>query len=165
MEKLFRTFILKAIFLIIILPINVILIIPPAYYLVFSVDTSEDEIANIILKLNSKKAYGYDDNSIAMLKLCAPAVSKPLNLIFEGRQSPKFALFFNLRNRISFENLNEQKKRIKNIKFWRSYGLSKFTIFRSSQKRIEIFPRYMTSLEHRGSKSGIIFFKTSSWQC
>ena len=31
----------------------------------------------------------------------------------KGRQSPKFALFFNLRNRISFKNLNEQKKRIK----------------------------------------------------
>ena len=28
----------------------------------------------------------------------------------KGRQSPKFALFFNLRNRISFKNLNEQKK-------------------------------------------------------
>ena len=29
---------------------------------------------------------------------------------FKGRQSPKFALFFNLRNKISFKNLNEQKK-------------------------------------------------------
>ena len=28
---------------------------------------------------------------------------------FKGRQSPKFAPFFNLRNRISFKNLNEQK--------------------------------------------------------
>ena len=28
----------------------------------------------------------------------------------QGRQSPKFALFFNLRNNISFKNLNEQKK-------------------------------------------------------
>ena len=44
-----------------------------------SVNTSEDKIANIILKLNSKKAHGYDDIFIAMLKLCAPAVSKPLN--------------------------------------------------------------------------------------
>ena len=58
-----------------------------------------------------------------------------------------------------------KKTASKNIKFWRSYGLSKFTIFRPSQKRIEIFPRYMTSLEHRGSKSMIIFFKTSSRQC
>ena len=48
-----------------------------------SVNTSEDKIANIILKLNSKKAQGYDDISIAMLKLCAPAVSIPLNLIFK----------------------------------------------------------------------------------
>ena len=32
---------------------------------------------------------------------------------FKGRQSPKFAIFFNLQNRISFKNLNEQKKRIK----------------------------------------------------
>ena len=48
-----------------------------------SINTSEDKIANIILKLNSKKPHGYDDISIAMLKLCAPAVSKPLNLIFK----------------------------------------------------------------------------------
>ena len=47
------------------------------------VNTSEDKIINIILKLNSKKAHGYDDISIAMLKLCAPAVSKHLNLIFK----------------------------------------------------------------------------------
>ena len=48
-----------------------------------SVNTSEDKIANIIVKLNSKEVHGYDDISIAMLKLCAPAVSKPLNLIFK----------------------------------------------------------------------------------
>ena len=97
MEKLFRTFILKAIFLIISLPINVVLTIPSAYYLHFrltlsridSANTSKDKIANIILKLNSKKAHGYDDISIAMLKLCAPAVSKPLNLIF--KKAWKFA--------------------------------------------------------------------------
>ena len=36
----------------------------------------------------------------------------------KGRQSPKFSLFFNLRNRISFMNLNEQTKNAsKNIKF------------------------------------------------
>ena len=44
--------------------------------------TSEEKIANIILQLNSRKAHGYDEISIAMLKLCAPAVAKPLNLIF-----------------------------------------------------------------------------------
>ena len=32
-----------------------------------------------------------------------------VNICFKGRQSPKCALFFNLRNRISFNNLNEQK--------------------------------------------------------
>ena len=35
----------------------------------------------------------------------------------KGRQSPKFALFFNLRNRISIKNLNQQKNTSKNIKF------------------------------------------------
>ena len=42
----------------------------------------------------------------------------------------------NLRNRISFKNLNEQKNPHQKI-------LSFDTIFRPSQKRIEIFPRYM----------------------
>ena len=45
--------------------------------------TSEAKVADIILKLNSKKAHGYDDISIAMLKLCAYTVTKPLNMIFE----------------------------------------------------------------------------------
>ena len=36
-------------------------------------------------------------------------------MYFKGRQSPEFALFFNLRNRIFFMNLNEQKKTHQNI--------------------------------------------------
>ena len=86
-------FYLKTIFLITILPINVSSpnnapsVLPPfqidTMSRIDSVNTSEDKIANIILKLNSKKADGYDDISIAMLKLCAPAFSKPLNLIFK----------------------------------------------------------------------------------
>ena len=47
------------------------------------ITTSEAKISNIILKLNSKKAHGCDEISIAMLKLCTPAVAKPLNMIFD----------------------------------------------------------------------------------
>ena len=47
------------------------------------ITTSEDKIKTIILNLNSKKAHGCDEISIAMLKLCAPAVAKPLNMIFD----------------------------------------------------------------------------------
>ena len=54
-------------------------------------------------------------------------------------------------------NLNEQKKPHQKILSFDEV----MAIFRPSQKRIEIFPRDMTSLEHRGSKSVIIFFKTS----
>ena len=44
--------------------------------------SSEEKISAIILSLNSKKAHGYDGISINMLKMCAPLVAKPLNLIF-----------------------------------------------------------------------------------
>ena len=62
--------------------------------------TSEAKVADIILKLNSKKAHGYDDISIAMHKLCAPAVAKPLNMLFEKCLSegtfPNFWKFANV---------------------------------------------------------------------
>ena len=44
---------------------------------------SEDAISSIINKLNSKKAHGCDNISIAMLKLCPLEVSKPLLLIYQ----------------------------------------------------------------------------------
>ena len=44
---------------------------------------SEDTISSIINKLNSKKAHGCDNISIAMLKLCPLEVSKPLFLIYQ----------------------------------------------------------------------------------
>ena len=47
------------------------------------ITTSEAKISNIILKLNSKKAHGCDGISIAMLKLCVPAVAILLNMIFK----------------------------------------------------------------------------------
>ena len=56
--------------------------------------TSEDKVADIILKLNSKKAHGYDDISIAMLKLCAPAVAKALNMIFLNVSLKAHSLIF-----------------------------------------------------------------------
>ena len=40
-------------------------------------------ITTIIHKLNIKKAHGYDNISIAMLKLCSPEVSVPLKIIFD----------------------------------------------------------------------------------
>ena len=61
-------------------------VIPPINMLTDSrlplIATSEAKVVDIILKLNSKKAHGYHDISIAMLKLCAPAVANPLNMIF-----------------------------------------------------------------------------------
>ena len=41
------------------------------------------KLSRIILSLNSKKAHGCDGISINMLKICAPVVAKPLNLIFK----------------------------------------------------------------------------------
>ena len=48
----------------------------------FNINTSERKIFRIILSLNSKKAHGCDGISINSLKICAPVVAKPLNLIF-----------------------------------------------------------------------------------
>ena len=48
----------------------------------FNIYISEGKITSIILSLNSKKAHGHDDISTTMLKLCAPVVAMPLNLIF-----------------------------------------------------------------------------------
>jgi len=44
----------------------------------------KDKIIEIIHKLNSNKAHGYDGLSIAMLKLCSIEVSLPLSLIFRA---------------------------------------------------------------------------------
>ena len=44
---------------------------------------SEKEISCVINKLNSKKAYGPDNISIPMLKLCSMEVAKPLLLIYQ----------------------------------------------------------------------------------
>ena len=49
--------------------------------LLFNINTSEEKISRIILSLSSKKAHGCDGISI-ILKICAPVVAKPLNLIF-----------------------------------------------------------------------------------
>ena len=60
--------------------------ITPVYYTesrLHRIYSSEEKVTNIILALNSMKAHGHDDISISMLKICAHAVSKPLNLIYE----------------------------------------------------------------------------------
>ena len=47
-----------------------------------SVTFSQDNIAKIIQNLNSDRAHGHDNISIRMLKACAPAILKPLDIIF-----------------------------------------------------------------------------------
>ena len=42
-----------------------------------------DKIVDVIKKLNSKKAHGFDGISISMLKLCPSEVALPLSLIFK----------------------------------------------------------------------------------
>ena len=44
---------------------------------------SAGDITNIIQNLNSNKAYGHDNISIRMLKICGDTISKPLQLIFK----------------------------------------------------------------------------------
>ena len=46
------------------------------------IEISEQQIIQIISKLNSNKAHGYDEISVAMLKLCPAEIAKPLNIIF-----------------------------------------------------------------------------------
>ena len=46
-------------------------------------NSSIERIISIISKMDSKKAHGFDEISVRMLKLSAPAVAKPLNLIFK----------------------------------------------------------------------------------
>ena len=63
---------------------------------------------------NDNTIYAVEDN-INNLRKTLEIETSPILKRFrvKGRQSPKFASFFKLRNRISFKNLNEQKKRIK----------------------------------------------------
>ena len=60
--------------------------IPPLQFLtekrLSTVSSSREKVISIITKLNSNKAHGCDDISIRMLKLCAPVVAVPLDIIF-----------------------------------------------------------------------------------
>ena len=49
----------------------------------FQVSVTKNHIINIIKKLNSNKAHGYDGISVTMLKLCASEVAIPLQIIFQ----------------------------------------------------------------------------------
>ena len=49
-----------------------------------SLDFNEDEIIKIIRALNVNKAYGCDDISIRMIKICDKSLLKPLILLFEN---------------------------------------------------------------------------------
>ena len=48
-----------------------------------NIDVSFDKIISIINKLSAKKAHGYDDISVRMLKIIPEEVSIPLKLIFD----------------------------------------------------------------------------------
>ena len=47
-------------------------------------ERTEMQIVNIISNLNPNKAHGFDEISVAMLKLCAREVAKPLKIIFQN---------------------------------------------------------------------------------
>ena len=49
----------------------------------FSVTFSQDDIAKIIQNLDSVKAHGYDNINMRTLKICSPAILKPLEIIFK----------------------------------------------------------------------------------
>ena len=44
---------------------------------------TKEQIINIINNFSANKAHGYDGISVAMLKLCAPEVATPLQIIFQ----------------------------------------------------------------------------------
>ena len=48
-----------------------------------SVTFSQDDIAKIIQNSDSGKVHGHDNISIRMLKICGPAILKPLDIIFK----------------------------------------------------------------------------------
>ena len=48
-----------------------------------SVSFSQDDIAKIMQTLDLNNAYGHDDISIRMLKICGFSIYKPLEMIFE----------------------------------------------------------------------------------
>ena len=48
-----------------------------------SITFSQDDIAKIVQILDSNKAHGHDNISIHMLKICGPAIFKPLAIIFK----------------------------------------------------------------------------------
>ena len=56
-------------------------ILPPLSYKtenrLSSIPVNADKIQDVIKKLDSKKAHGYDGIAIAMLKLCSPEISSP----------------------------------------------------------------------------------------
>ena len=49
-----------------------------------AIEITEIKIVNIISNLNPNKAHGFDEISVAMLKLCAREVAKPLKIIFQN---------------------------------------------------------------------------------
>ena len=49
-----------------------------------TINLTEDDILNVIKKLDPSKAYGYDQISIRMVQICDKAICKPLHLIFSS---------------------------------------------------------------------------------
>ena len=43
-----------------------------------------DDIVKIVKSLDPKKAHGYDERSIPMIKLCATSIAKPLPILFRN---------------------------------------------------------------------------------
>ena len=49
-----------------------------------TINFTEDDILNVIRKLDPSKAHGHDQISIRMVQICDKAICKPLHLIFSS---------------------------------------------------------------------------------
>ena len=49
-----------------------------------TISFTEDDILNVIRKLDPSKAHGHDQISIGMVQICDKAIGKPLHLIFSS---------------------------------------------------------------------------------
>ena len=99
MANLFQIFVKRQIFLIIFssicTPIQNTNILPPFSHRtnarITSFHVTKEDILIMIKTLDSSKAYGWDNISIKMIKICGKSITVPLKIIFE--QSLKEKIF------------------------------------------------------------------------
>ena len=80
-----------------------------------SFNINEKDIISIIKSLNSKKAHGYDNLSIRMIKICEESISLPLKIIFETLKHRVFPEIWKKANVVP-SHKKEDKTLIKNYR-------------------------------------------------